>query len=242
MAAAQRVERITARAGVDQAERDASRKETRVPLHATRRSRAPWKTATHIVKKTKKAATRVPSPSAISSPPANSDSAASHASNCGAGIPICVSPPASIVICPPKILSYPWRAIAEAHKKRAASTVPHSASTRAIRIFSFIIPRRFINPAELYQVGERMRSLYGFKVPQMYPRRKDGGLLKQAVKTAGAAVLSLYVCRWLGLPEGYWAVISAIIVMQSNLKTTLRDGLSRLAGTAIGAVVVRARQ
>jgi uncharacterized membrane protein YgaE (UPF0421/DUF939 family) len=57
------------------------------------------------------------------------------------------------------------------------------------------------------------------------------------LKTAGASVLSLYVCRWLALPEGYWAAVSAIIVMQSNLRTTWHDGLSRLAGTAIGAVV-----
>ena len=63
------------------------------------------------------------------------------------------------------------------------------------------------------------------------------GLLKQALKTAGAAVLSMYVCRWLRLPEEYWAAVSAIIVMQSDLQATLHSGLSRLAGTAIGAVV-----
>ena len=67
------------------------------------------------------------------------------------------------------------------------------------------------------------------------PRRT--GLIKQAVKTAAAATISLYASRFLKLPEGYWAAISAIIVLQSNLEATFRTSVNRLAGTAIGAVV-----
>jgi uncharacterized membrane protein YccC len=63
------------------------------------------------------------------------------------------------------------------------------------------------------------------------------GLLKQAVKTSGAAMVSLYASRILNFPEGYWAAISSIIVMQSDLGATLRTSWVRLAGTAIGAVV-----
>src|SRR5258708_10230179 len=62
-------------------------------------------------------------------------------------------------------------------------------------------------------------------------------LVKQAAKTAVAAMASLYASRFLKLPEGYWAVISAIIVMQSDLAATLKTSVNRLAGTAIGAVV-----
>ncbi len=60
---------------------------------------------------------------------------------------------------------------------------------------------------------------------------------KQAIKTAIAGVISLYITRLLHLPEGYWAAISALIVMQSNVGATLSASRTRLAGTAIGAVV-----
>jgi uncharacterized membrane protein YccC len=60
---------------------------------------------------------------------------------------------------------------------------------------------------------------------------------KQAIKTAIAGVISLYITRLFHLPEGYWAAISALIVMQSNVGATLSASRARLAGTAIGAVV-----
>jgi uncharacterized membrane protein YgaE (UPF0421/DUF939 family) len=60
---------------------------------------------------------------------------------------------------------------------------------------------------------------------------------KQAVKTAIAGVVSLYVTRIFHLPQGYWAAISALIVMQSNVGATLSASRTRLAGTAVGAVV-----
>jgi uncharacterized membrane protein YccC len=60
---------------------------------------------------------------------------------------------------------------------------------------------------------------------------------KQAIKTAIAGVISLYITRLFHLPEGYWAAISALIVMQSNVGATLSASRTRLAGTAIGAVV-----
>jgi uncharacterized membrane protein YccC len=60
---------------------------------------------------------------------------------------------------------------------------------------------------------------------------------KQAVKTAIAGVISLYITRLLRLPEGYWAAISALIVMQSNVGATLNASRTRLAGTAVGAIV-----
>lgn len=62
-------------------------------------------------------------------------------------------------------------------------------------------------------------------------------LLKLALKTGLAGILSAYAAPFLGLPEGYWAVISAIIVMQSNVGATVTASRDRLAGTAIGALV-----
>ena len=61
--------------------------------------------------------------------------------------------------------------------------------------------------------------------------------LKQAVKAAVAGVLSVLAARWLKLPQEYWAAISALIVMQSNVGGTVRASWTRLAGTVIGAAV-----
>jgi len=61
--------------------------------------------------------------------------------------------------------------------------------------------------------------------------------LKQPLKTGVAAALSFLAYKALHLPHGYWAVISAIIVMQSNLGRSIITGLERLMGTAIGAIV-----
>jgi hypothetical protein len=60
---------------------------------------------------------------------------------------------------------------------------------------------------------------------------------KQAIKTAVAGVISLYLTNLFHLPQGYWAAITALIVMQSNVGATLSASRTRLAGTAIGAVV-----
>jgi uncharacterized membrane protein YccC len=60
---------------------------------------------------------------------------------------------------------------------------------------------------------------------------------KQAVKTAIAGLISLYVTNLFHLPQGYWAAITALIVMQSNVGATLAASRTRLAGTAVGAMV-----
>lgn len=58
---------------------------------------------------------------------------------------------------------------------------------------------------------------------------------RQAVKTGIAGVISLLLARVFGLHEGYWAVISAVIVMQSSIGAAINAAWSRMAGTAIGA-------
>ena len=61
--------------------------------------------------------------------------------------------------------------------------------------------------------------------------------LKQAVKTAIAGLLALWITSLFHLPQGYWAAISALIVMQSNVGATVTASRTRLAGTAVGAIV-----
>jgi uncharacterized membrane protein YgaE (UPF0421/DUF939 family) len=58
--------------------------------------------------------------------------------------------------------------------------------------------------------------------------------LKHAAKTGLAAVVAFYLARFLKLPESYWAAISAIIVMYSDVTRTLKASGQRLIGTAIG--------
>jgi uncharacterized membrane protein YccC len=61
--------------------------------------------------------------------------------------------------------------------------------------------------------------------------------IRQAIRTAVAGVLAMYFSKFLGLPEGYWAAISAVIVMQANLGGAIRESWVRVAATAIGATV-----
>jgi uncharacterized membrane protein YgaE (UPF0421/DUF939 family) len=61
--------------------------------------------------------------------------------------------------------------------------------------------------------------------------------LKEPVVIASTAVICLCLAQWLNLPQGYWAVMSSIIVMQSSVQETISASLTRLIGTAIGAII-----
>jgi Fusaric acid resistance protein family len=60
-------------------------------------------------------------------------------------------------------------------------------------------------------------------------------LLIHAAKTALAAGLCWWLATRLGLHDGYWGAISAIIVLQSNFGSTITASRDRLLGTLIGA-------
>jgi uncharacterized membrane protein YccC len=62
-------------------------------------------------------------------------------------------------------------------------------------------------------------------------------LLVQGAKTALAAGFCYWLSLRFGLPEGYWSAISAIIVLQSNVGSTITASRDRLIGTAIGALI-----
>jgi uncharacterized membrane protein YgaE (UPF0421/DUF939 family) len=61
--------------------------------------------------------------------------------------------------------------------------------------------------------------------------------LKHAAKTGLAAVLAFYLAHFIRLPESYWAAISAIIVMYSDVSSTISASGQRLVGTAIGVSI-----
>lgn len=61
--------------------------------------------------------------------------------------------------------------------------------------------------------------------------------LQQGLRTAVAASLAFWLAELLGLRGGYWAAISAIVVMQSEVGATVTASRDRFAGTIMGAVV-----
>ena len=62
-------------------------------------------------------------------------------------------------------------------------------------------------------------------------------LLIHAAKTALAAALCWWLAMRFGLHDGYWGSISAIIVLQSNVGSTVNASRDRLLGTLIGALL-----
>jgi uncharacterized membrane protein YccC len=63
---------------------------------------------------------------------------------------------------------------------------------------------------------------------------------RRLVIHAGRTALAASLCWWLalrlGLHDGYWGAISAIIVLQSNVGATIKASRDRILGTIIGAI------
>jgi uncharacterized membrane protein YccC len=59
---------------------------------------------------------------------------------------------------------------------------------------------------------------------------------RQAVRLVTACAMAYGGSRLIGLEEGYWALISAVVVTQPALGSTLAAGRDRVIGTIIGAL------
>lgn len=77
-------------------------------------------------------------------------------------------------------------------------------------------------------VSSGRRLLPGVPQPQV---------LRHAARMTIAAILAFVTAWAFALPEGYWAVISAVVVMQSSFGGTLAASLDRLMATLVGAAV-----
>lgn len=75
------------------------------------------------------------------------------------------------------------------------------------------------------------------RLRQLIIAKENPSTLKHSIRTAVAAVVSLLVARLFRLPETYWAAISTLIVMQSNLGAALPISAQRFIGTAVGAIL-----
>jgi uncharacterized membrane protein YccC len=59
--------------------------------------------------------------------------------------------------------------------------------------------------------------------------------LAQATRILAACALSYGASKLVGLPEGYWSLITVVVVTQPMLKETLAASRFRIVGTLIGA-------
>ena len=57
----------------------------------------------------------------------------------------------------------------------------------------------------------------------------------QTVRILGACALAFAASALIGLPERFWSMITAVVVTQPALDSTLSAGRDRIAGTLIGA-------
>lgn len=60
---------------------------------------------------------------------------------------------------------------------------------------------------------------------------------RHAVRMAAAAVVAEFAALLLGLPHPYWAALTALVVLKSDHVITVRRGLDRIGGTALGVVL-----
>jgi len=61
--------------------------------------------------------------------------------------------------------------------------------------------------------------------------------LRHSARTAVAAMAAIVVARLFALPETYWAALTTLIVMQSELGDTLGISVRQLVGTVLGVAV-----
>jgi uncharacterized membrane protein YccC len=60
--------------------------------------------------------------------------------------------------------------------------------------------------------------------------------LKLALRVTIAGTLAFAVTRFFDLPQGYWAVITAVVVMQASVGGSLKAAAERFTGTLAGAI------
>ncbi len=65
--------------------------------------------------------------------------------------------------------------------------------------------------------------------------QRQGGDLRHALRVTIAVIVTFGFAHLLQLPQGFWAVLTALLVMQANLGASLKAALERVVGTVSGA-------
>jgi uncharacterized membrane protein YccC len=66
--------------------------------------------------------------------------------------------------------------------------------------------------------------------------REARGELRLAARTTFAALLTFALAHLLALPQGFWAVLTSVIVMQASVGGSLKASLDRIVGTVAGGL------
>ena len=69
---------------------------------------------------------------------------------------------------------------------------------------------------------------------------RDSVVLRHAVRVAIVALLAVFATRALGLERGYWAILTAVLLLQPYLPATITRGLQRVGGTILGGLLATA--
>ena len=72
-------------------------------------------------------------------------------------------------------------------------------------------------------------------VPVMF--KISPNIWKDGLRTAVAAGVALFVAQVFNLQHGYWAVITAVVIMQGNIGASVKAATDRLIGTLAGAAL-----
>src|SRR5215831_20417353 len=86
-----------------------------------------------------------------------------------------------------------------------------------------------------------LRSVVGYRTmgaPQNLAKRlrEAKGELRLAARTTFAALITFALAHLLALPQGFWAVLTSVIVMQASVGGSLKASLDRIVGTAAGGL------
>src|SRR5262252_11042464 len=65
---------------------------------------------------------------------------------------------------------------------------------------------------------------------------KRGGEIRLALRITLAGLVTFALAELFQLPQGYWAVLTSVIIMQGSVGGSLKAGIDRMIGTFAGAI------
>ena len=136
-----------------------------------------------------------------------------------------------------------------------ATVLPETLGHAAIRagfvlvggLFQTALASTIATPDGHRIIRTRPRNRRNRRTPQTFARHLVGTIRahlgvsavhgRHALRLAATAVAAELAARAVGLPHGYWAALTAVVVLKSDHVLTVRRGLDRIGGTALGVVL-----